>query len=195
MNFPHETRRGIAVLAAGRKMKAVGVVALLIGLTAACARQDAPVFHYDEEGQRILVKRQPLNLSVDRENRIDRVAYLPGESLDPRTFSEEQRLVAQRFGHPEHVRKSFESTRGDVVEEWIYRRSDYLVQWVGGYKAYEGEVTDMEQTLLTWGYPKFAFVSNDEKFVNRQTWIYDEGGSRNVFSFSNGELVGKEGAL
>jgi hypothetical protein len=183
------------VSSGGSKAILTASLMILLGL-ASCATQKPPLYHYDEAGARVMVKRIPLRMGANRLGRIDQVAYLPGESLNPKTLSEEQIEVHREYGQPEHVRKPFKSQRGETVDEWIYRRSNYLVQWIDGHKVYEGEVTDIERTLLTWGYPKSAAISTDETPIERQTWVYDDEleGSRHVFSFANGRLVGKEGS-
>lgn len=187
------TRRGIGFLWLRGKAKH----GLFIALAAAaatwftgCARQEAPMYRYTSTGQREMFKRRPQNLEADRLPRVDRVAYLPGESLDTAALSEAQWEVVERFGHPEHVRKPFESTLGETVDEWLYRRSNYLVQWIDGHMAFEGEVTDIERVLLERGYPHFAFVSHENPEVERQDWIYDDRlkVQRDTLSFSNGEL-------
>lgn len=197
-NAPRPTRRGIAGL--GVRSKAKGILAFafatLLACAGGCARQQAPLYNYDGEGARQMFKRVPKDLSADRIGRVDAVGYVPAEHLDPEDVSEEQRETIRQYGPPEHIRKPFTSQRGEKVDEWLYRRSNYLVQWIGGRKVYEGEVTDLEKTLLTWGYPKFGFISRDDTGIERQTWIYDDmlDASRHVFSFSNGKLVGKEGS-
>jgi len=164
-------------------------------LGAGCGHITAPLYHYDSNGKRVMYKRLPLRNEVDRFTRLDNVPYLPGESLNPATVSSEQREVLKRFGQPDHIRKPFKSTRKEMVGEWTYLRSNYLVQWIDGRMAYEGPVTDLERTLMDFGYPKAAFVTLDEMGIERQTWIYDDPikASRLVFSFSNGKLVGREG--
>lgn len=199
MNICRRMRREIDGLLFYGKANSLALLAFLLcasfGFTG-CAHQKPPLYDYDADGARVMVKRIPLRPGADRVTRVDKVAYLSGESLDPKTLSEEQIEVHRKYGHPEHVRKPFKSSRGEMVDEWLYRRSNYMVQWIDGKKVYEGEVTDIERTLLTWGYPKFAFVADDESPVDRQTWIYDDmiDASRNVFAFANGKLVGKEGS-
>jgi len=77
------------------------------------------------------------------------------------------------------------------VEEWLRLTSNRLVQFVKGRVVYEGEVTDLERTMVTYGYPRSCLVGQSEPGVERWTFIYSRPFDleREVFSFANGKLV------
>ena len=77
------------------------------------------------------------------------------------------------------------------MEEWLRLTSNRLVQFVKGRVVYEGEVTDLERTMVTYGYPRSCLVGQSEPGVERWTFIYSRPFDleREVFSFANGKLV------
>jgi len=174
------------------KAAAAGASATLACLLAlGCGHIYAPPANYGPEGQALWVKRVPRDFYVDTMKRFDRVAYAPGSTFVAEGLSPEQREVYEARGHPEYVRKPFQSDRGEKVTEWLYLRQNYLVQWVEGRKVFEGQATDTERTLAERGYPAYAWRDVDEQGLNRQTWVYHDEikPEREVLSFSNGKLV------
>ena len=156
-----------------------------------CAPGTPPRWHYDPVGQSHQYKRYAQHMAVDYFSRFRRVAYVQVSRPLEEFLSEEQREWISRNGQPDYRRRPFRSRQGEKVDEWVYLAQNRLVQFVRGGVVYEGEVTDMEQTMIRLGYPRACIVSQTEPEIERLTFIYSRPFDleRRLFSFSNGKLI------
>jgi hypothetical protein len=151
----------------------------------------APRWRYDQSGQPKAYKRYARNFAVDYRTRFRRIAYVKVTEPLAETLSAEQRGVISQHGQPEYVRRPFVSRNDDRVEEWLYLSQNRLVQFVHGRIVYEGEVTDVERTMVRYGYPRRALLQQVEPQIERLTFIYSRpfDREREVFAFANGKLL------
>ena len=170
---------------------ALSLAACLTLTLSGCSKIDTPLYKYGPEGERILFKRVPKNMEVNFFTRSDRKAYERGSTFTADHLSDEQRETYEAYGHPEYVRRPFDSRVDEKVDEWVYQRHNYLVQWIDGHKTFEGDVTDIERTLLVRGYPATTFYSMDEHGIEIQHWIYQREDivEAAVISFTDGRLA------
>jgi len=156
-----------------------------------CAAGTAPQWKYDSNGKPTQYKRYPRNMAVDYFTRFRRVAYLKVTHPVEHFLSDDQRKWLGKYGQPDYTRRPFRSRQGEQVEEWIYLKKNKLVQFIGGHVAYDGEVTDMEKTMITFGYPRGCLIAQDEPAVERFTFVYRRPFDleREVFDFANGKLI------
>ena len=169
------------------KMAALSFAAFALS----CSTGAAPRWTYDAKGRPAQYKRYPRNIAVDYFTRWRRVAYDKVEQPLEDFLSEEQRALIGKNGQPDYRRRPFGSREGERVEEWVYFKKNRLVQFVGGHVVYEGEVTDMERTMITLGYPSYCQIGQAEPGVETWTFVYKRPFNleREVFTFANGKLT------
>lgn len=61
--------------------------------------------------------------------------------------------LLEDFGPPTLMRYSFKSREGEKIEEWLYRDSLLVFQFVDGQLVYQGPMSDLETLLIIHGYP------------------------------------------
>jgi hypothetical protein len=168
------------------------LVVLMLGvLFVSCRMGMPPRWRYDATGQPKAYKRYARNLAVDYRTRFRRIAYVKVKAPLAENLSAEQRAFISQHGQPEYVRLPFRSRNDDRVEEWLYLSQNRLVQFVHGHVVYEGEVTDVEQTMVRYGYPRRALLLQVEPEIERWTFVYSRpfDREREVFAFANGRLL------
>ena len=158
---------------------------------AACAPGFAPRWRYDREGQPAYYKRYPRNIAVDYFTRFRRAAYFKVTKPIEDFLTDEQRLWVSRNGQPEYRRRRFLSREGEWVDEWVNVSQNKMVQFTRGRVVYEGDVTDLEKTMITYGYPRGVLVQQAEPEVEFWTFVYSRPFDleRELFCFANGKLV------
>jgi len=167
---------------------AVMAVAVLLF---SCAIGKPPRWDYGVLGRPAEYKRYPRNIAVDYMSRFRRLAYRKVEHPIKDFLTDEQRQWVGKNGQPEYRRRVFRSREGERVDEWVYLKKNKLVQFVQGHVVYQGEVTDLEVTMIRLGYPRNVMMGQVEPGMERLTFIYSRpiDLEREVFSFSNGKLV------
>lgn len=168
-----------------------GAVAALAVFLFSCAAGTPPRWRYDADGQPRQYKRYAKHMAVDYFSRFRRVAYVKVNQPLEAFLSEEQRQWISHYGQPDYRRRPFRSREGEKVEEWIYLAHNKLVQFVQDRLVYEGEVTDLERTMIRFGYPQGCLIGQTEPGIERLTLIYSRPFDleRKVFSFSDGKLI------
>ncbi|MBN1476670.1 hypothetical protein JXA47_07955 [Candidatus Sumerlaeota bacterium] len=124
---------------------------------------------------------------------LNRTAYEALEHL-PRRMSTDQDLVVREFGPPQWGRE-FESLEGEDVLEWLQVDQNRLFQFVEGELVFEGDIRDLEHTLLSHGVPDEVLYHVVDPGVERVTFIYSDvnRSSRAMyFDFSNGMMTFEE---
>lgn len=167
-----------------------GVGAFLAVLLVGCAATP-PRWQYDVGGKRVEQKRYARYFAVDYMTRFVHRAYYKVEKPLPGVLSDDQRQYISRNGQPDYRRRPFRSREGERVEEWAYLAQDKLVQFVKGHVVYEGEVTDMEKTLIRLGYPEGCILGQREPGVEGVTFVYRTPADlqSEIYVFANGKLV------
>lgn len=169
--------------------------ALMLTVAAAglfsCAAGTTPRWEYDRAGKPVQYKRYPRHFAVDYFSRFRRVAYVKLTKPLDELVSADQRAWLKKYGQPDYYRRPFGSRAREKVQEWIYLKRNKMVQFVGGHVVYDGEVTDLEKTMLTYGYPRSVLVRQAEPGVERLTFVYSRpfGLEYEVFDFANGQVV------
>ena len=97
----------------------------------------------------------------------------------------------------DYLRRTFRSARGDLVKEWAYLAQGKIFQFVRRQLVYEGELTDLEKTLIQYGYPNFVFAEQLEHDFKRLTFKYKSifGLRTQIFSFADGRLCYSQDTL
>jgi hypothetical protein len=110
-------------------------------------------------------------------------------SQAPADRSEDQEMVVREFGPPTH-RREFTSLMGEDVVEWLNIGQNQLFQFIGGALAYQGEIRDIEHTLIRWGRPNEVIYRHQDPEIDRVTFIYRPAYSveSTYFDFANGTL-------
>lgn len=172
----------------------IGVLALVL---VGCAFNSRPMFEYTEEGEQVQVKRIPKHQSVDYFHRWRRTAYVKNTGTLHWMLSQDQKKIIGQYGQPDYLRRTFRSTRGDLVKEWAYVAQGKVFQFVRRQLVYEGDLTDLEKTLIQYGYPNLVFHTHLESDISRLTFVYSSifGLRTQVFSFANGRLCYSQDAL
>lgn len=117
-----------------------------------------------------------------------REAYRPLARV-PARRSPDQDLVIREFGPPSHERR-FDSIENEAVVEWLNIDHNQLFQFVGGRLVFQGEIRDLEHTLLRHGQPSIAMYHQFDPEIERVTFVYAEPYTmeRLYFNFANGML-------
>lgn len=162
---------------------------LLLG----CAGGMAPRWRYDEQGEPHESKRYPRHLAVDFRTRFLTQAYSPVKPREPihEFLTEPQREILLEYGQPEYVRRPFTSRLGETVDEWIYLAQNQMFQFVRGRVVYQGEVSDLERTMIRRGYPTEALMWQADPGIERLLLVYGAPWDlrREVYTFANGRLL------
>ena len=186
INHPEENGAAMS-----RSTGRLGALLVLAATAFACAAGSPPRWRYDAEGKPVQYKRYPRHIAVDYFTRFRRTAYVKVEQPLERLLSDEQRRWISDNGQPDYCRRPFRSRLGERVEEWVYLTKNKLVQFVRGRVVFEGDVTDLEQTMIRYGYPRGAIIGQAEPGVERFTFVYGRPFDleREVFSFADGKLL------
>jgi hypothetical protein len=162
-----------------------------------CAFNTRPMFDYMEDGEQVQIKRIARHQSIDYFHRWRRTAYVKNTGELHWLLSQDQKEIIAEYSQPDYLRRTFRSTRGDRVKEWAYVAQGKIFQFVRRQLVYEGELTDLEKTLIQYGYPKFVFAEQLEPDITRLTFIYESifGLRRQIFSFANGRLCYSQDTL
>jgi hypothetical protein len=120
---------------------------------------------------------------------IAREVYEPVGRLS-RRLSRDQRLIVHEFAPPIHSRE-FKSLERERILEWLNIDHDLMCQFIDGTLVYQGEIRDLEHTLLRHGRPSSVIYHQDEGEIERVTFIYKEvyNMERQYFDFANGHLI------
>jgi hypothetical protein len=170
------------------------MIGIGIGLTAivlaGCAFNSRPLFDYAKDGERVEVKRIAKHQRIDYFHRWRRTAYVKNGGELHWLLSPDQKAIIAEYGQPDYLRRTFRSTRGDLVKEWAYLEKGKIFQFVRGKMVYEGDLTDLEKTLILRGYPNHVFYLQLDPNITRMTFVYKGifGLRRQTFSFANGRL-------
>ncbi|MFH0793131.1 MAG: hypothetical protein V2A74_03775 [bacterium] len=164
------------------------VIALLL---TGCNFQKAPLYDF-VEGQPMQFKRYDRNPVQDFIHRFGRKVFDRNEGVLWYRLSEDQRNVIGEYGQPDFIRRPFTSRQGEQVTEWVYLDKDKDFQFVRRQKVWEGPVTDMEKTLITYGIPRRIMIDQVAPNIERETFIYSTQlftTRHMIFSFANGRLI------
>jgi len=155
------------------------------------------MFDFTEDGEQVQIKRIARHQSIDYFHRWRRTAYVKNTGELHWLLSQDQKEIIAEYSQPDYLRRTFRSTRGDRVKEWAYVAQGKIFQFVRRQLVYEGELTDLEKTLIQYGYPNFVFAEQLESDITRLTFIYESifGLRRQVFSFANGRLCYSQDTL
>ena len=178
---------GRAIMARTIRLTALASFAALVLL--GC--MNAPRWRYDQTGAAREYKRYARNIAVDYFTRFSRKAYDPVTRPIADFLTDEQRDYVEKQGQPDYRRRPFQSRLDEEVDEWIYLEQNRMVQFVRGYRVYEGEVTDLERIMIRYGYPRGVIMGQVEPGIERFTLVYGRPWDleREVFSFADGKLV------
>jgi hypothetical protein len=168
---------------------ALGLTALLLGLVVACSKNQ-PVLLYEDTETRDTIKRIARHHSVDYTYRCRSVAY-DRNSRQLKGRSEDEKKVLELHGQPDYLRRPFTSQYSEKTREWIHTEANRLFQFVGGTLVHSQEISDIERTMVSRGYPRYYSEYQDMNSPLRQNLMYrgSEGHSLITFSFTNGELI------
>jgi len=174
-----------------RAIGQASIAATMATLLLACAAGTPPRWQYDREGQGQQYKRYPRNLAVDYMTRFRRVAYIKVTQPLEDYLSDDQRQWISQHGQPDYRRRPFRSREGERVEEWLHLTANKMVQFVKGRVVFDGEVTDVERIMITYGYPRGCLVGQAEPGAEQWAFIYARPFDleREVFHFANGKLL------
>ena len=169
------------------------VVIMLVG----CAFNTTLMFDYMEDGEQVQIKRIAKHQGIDYFHRWRRTAYVKNTGELHWLLSQDQKEIIAEYSQPDYLRRTFRSARGDLVKEWAYLAQGKIFQFVRRQLVFEGELTDLEKTLIQYGYPSFVFVEQLESDITRLTFIYENmfGLRRQMFSFANGRLCYSQDTL
>lgn len=139
-------------------MKKVVLMLFLISvILIGCATTQKPLFGVDEEGNPIMIKRYPKRMDIGFFHRWSRTAYHSNKSeVKVKPKYTEMMNVLEESGQPDYMRKPIKSIWGDTFEEWVYWDLATVFQFVQGQIVYIGPLTDLEKTLIIYGYPNFV---------------------------------------
>lgn len=169
----------------------LAIVALAI-LAGGCTVNRAPLFDYNERGEKIQFQRIPRNMEWDIEGswRLTPWAYRPNDKKLHWLLSEDQQDVIGLLGQPQYVRRPFYSRTNERVTEWVWWEDQKVAQFINRELVYIGPLTDREKTLIRRGYPT-AYVHQDIFAGVRETFIYknDYELRRHIYNFQNGSLI------
>lgn len=178
-----------------------GAIGIGIGLVAivlvGCAFNTRPMFDYTEDGEQVQVKRIAKHQSIDYFHRWRRTAYVKNSGELHWLLSQDQKKIIAEYRQPDYLCRTFRSTRGDLVKGWAYVAQGKIFQFVRRQLVYEGELTDLDKTLIQYGYPNFVFAEQLEPDITRLTFTYESifGLRRQIFSFANGLLCYSQDTL
>jgi len=164
------------------------VLALLL---TGCHFQKAPLNDY-VEGQPLQFKRYDRHPVQDFFYRFGRKVFDINEGILWYRLSEDQRNVIGEFGQPDYIRRPFTSRQGEQVTEWVFLDKNKDFQFVRRQKVWEGPVTDMEKTLITYGVPRKIMIDQVSPNIERETFIYYTQlftTRHMIFSFANGRMI------
>jgi hypothetical protein len=119
---------------------------------------------------------------------LHRNAYEPLTQA-PSRLSPDQDLVVHEYGPPTH-RREFRSLEGEVVVEWLNVDQNRLFQFTGGRLIFDGDIRDLEHTLLRYGSPQDVTYHQFDPEIERVTFIYRQPYTMRMqyFDFANGTL-------
>jgi hypothetical protein len=187
----HDTFRSSA--SAIFHLSRVPVLALiaLIGLVLGCASSSRDIPRADHMHGPIphQVRRAPNYASMTFWSHLNHEVYEPVEGL-PGDLSIDQELTIREFGQPDYWR-DFTSLEGENVTEWLNIDHGVLHQFVDGEKVFQGDIRDLEHTLLRYGAPNEVSYRILSPQIERVLFMYQPAFSRRAsyFDFANGALV------
>ena len=169
---------------------AVGLAALAL-VAGACAPGVAPRWNYGGENPPSQYKRYPRNWAVDYFTRFRRVAFVKVTRPLEDFLSDDQRKWISDHGQPDYRQRTFLSRESEWVDAWAYLAKERLVQFVRGRVVYEGPLTDLERTMITYGYPRGVLFTQAEPDTEFVTFVYSRPFDleREVFAFANGKML------
>lgn len=108
----------------------------------------------------------------------------------PRHMSVDQELTVREFGQPDYQRE-FEALTGEEVLEWLSMDHGVLHQFVDGTLVFQGEIRDLEHTLLRFGAPNSVMYRMQDPQIERVTFMYRRAftTASQYFDFANGALI------
>ncbi len=129
-------------------------ILLLAFLTAGCAFNTNPRFDVDPVTEKpTMVKRYPKYPAWQELFFWRTKEYRKNTKELSYLLSDEQEDLISRYGQPDYIRRTFFSTRGDRVHEWLFWDDQRVAQFVQGQVVWEGQLTDLEKVLLLYGRP------------------------------------------
>lgn len=161
---------------------------LLLVLAAGCstAKISAKI---GPDGEPIQYKRYERHAARDYMHHFTRQIYdEPGFYFEP-AGADQVQTVAE-LGRPDFVRR-FRSMSGEPVREWIYTDKPIIFQFIHKQLVFTGPITDLEQTLLTYGRPDNYEVYNTDAGGTNMNFVYQGLWFKRLedFKFTNDKLV------
>ncbi len=176
-----------------RSIRLIPALFMSLLFISGCALSSRPAFnHYDADGKPVMEKRIRRFLLRDMKVRWSRKAYRKNNSSGPHfLLSAEQKAIKEEHGAPEYLSYSYLSRHGDNIKEWVYWEKGLLFQFAGRKLVYEGELTDLERTMVRYGYPDDANIFELNGGNERQNFYYNStfGKYQMSFYFINGKCA------
>lgn len=114
-----------------------------------------------------------------------------GKPLTKR-LSESEQDVLLRHGQPDYIRDGWRSQSGEIVNDWAWWDRGIIVQFVQGEAVFEGPLTDLDRSLIRYGYPRYAKSQITTTDIRRDVLEYHPLTNANegrVLTFTGEELV------
>jgi hypothetical protein len=170
---------------------------MLIACAVGCAFNTNPRFDIEPEtGDHLMVKRYPKYPRYKELFFWKTKEYHKNDKQLTWMLSDDQKNILEQYGQPDYIRRVYFSTRRDRVHEWLYWDEHRVVQFVQGTLVWEGQITDLEKTLLLYGRPTVMHYSTSEELQTRFVWVEYRrwlGKRERYFFFINDRLIhGKE---
>lgn len=164
----------------------------LVLLADGCTVNRAPMFEYNELGQKVQFQRIARNnyWDIDGSWRLTPWAYKKNTKKLHWLLSNDQKDVIGLLGQPDYIRKPFYSRTNERVHEWVWWEKQKVVQFVNRDVVFVGPLTDRERVLIRRGYPN-DYIHQDIYAGIRETYIYSNEFEmrRHVYNFQNGALI------
>lgn len=165
---------------------------ILAFIMAGCSINKPTKYDYVLTDEPIQLKRLPNDWTAPDLFRWTKVAFKKNNNTLRFFLSKEQQEIIAKYGQPKYLR-SFKSDRNEKVYEWIYLNGeDKLFQFINRQVVFEGPVTDLENVLITYGYPRFAYSERyNKERAERITFIYESPYSmkKDTYAFIGGKLI------
>lgn len=173
-------------------LRLIVLLAGVVAFAAGCTVNRAPLFEYNEQGEKLQFQRIARNMeyNIDGSWRLTPWAYRPNNKKLHWLLSEEQKQVIGLLGQPDYIRRPFYSRTNERVHEWVWWEQGQVVQFVNRQMVFAGPLRDREKVLIRRGYPMY-YTHQDIMAGIRETLIYsnDYEQRRHVYNFQNGKLI------
>lgn len=161
-------------------------------LVSGCTVNRAPLFEYDNQGNKIQFQRIARNSewNINGTWRLTPWAYRKNTGKLHWLLSPDQKKVIALLDQPDYIRRPFYSRTNERVHEWVWWEKNKVAQFVNRQLVYIGPLTDREKVLIRMGYPKY-YIHQDLATGIRETFIYsnDYEQRRHLYDFQNGRLI------